>query len=98
MSDCGGDSTHESSEVIAGAVPTNSIDDLLRHFVAVKEPRNVGLAKALVKMPRGDVAACRIKDGQISEIVTLARYHILPEATCTSRSRTVQTSVVLFFT
>ena len=72
VSDRGGDSTHESSEVIAGAVPTNSIDDLLRHFVAVKEARNGRLAKAEVKVTCSDVGACVIKGGQVSGVVTLA--------------------------
>ena len=98
MCDHGGECTHESSEVITGAVLTNSVNDLFRHFIAVKEPRNGRLAKAEVKVACGDVAACRIKRGQVPSIVTLAQHHVLPEATCTSKSRGAQTSAVLFFT
>ena len=98
MYDREGRSTHESSEVITGAVPTKSIDDLLRHCVAVKEPRNGRLAKAEVKGSSVDVAACGTKGGQVSEIMASGRHHIPLAVTCTSKSRAVQTSVVLFFT
>ena len=92
-----GGSTHESGEVITGAILTDSIDDLLCHWVAVKESRNGGLAKAEVKVSGRNVVACTIKGGQVSGIMTPARYHVPPGATFTSKSRVVQTSTRFFF-
>jgi len=94
---CEGGSTHESSKVITGAVPTDSIDDLLCHCVAVEETRNSRFAEAEVKGSRIDVAACRIKGVQVSGTMKPARYHIPLAVTCTFKSRGAQTSSVLLF-
>ena len=40
--ECEEESTHKSAEVVTGTVPTNPVNDLLRHWVAVKEPRENG--------------------------------------------------------
>jgi len=47
----------QSGEVVTGAIPTSSVDDLLRHWVAVKEPRKNGQAQTDVNMSRNKVLA-----------------------------------------
>lgn len=56
--------THKSGEIVAGLLPTNSVDDLLCYRVAVKEPRKDGQAETDVKMSRNKVLACRIRVSQ----------------------------------
>ena len=55
-----------------GAVLTNAIDDLLCHWIAVKEPRNGGLAKAGFKVSGSDVVPCRIKGSSLGDCETRA--------------------------
>ena len=97
MCDHEGGSTHESGEVITGAVLTNFIDDLFCHWVALQERGDGRLAKAKVKTSGSNVVTYRIKDGQVSWIVTPPRHHAPPGATWTSISRAVQTSTRLLF-
>jgi len=92
------ESTHESSEVVAGTISTSSVDDLLRHWVTVKEPRKDGQAETKVKMSCNNVVACRTRTGQASQITIPIRYYVPTRPTLTSKSRAAQTSTRLFFT